>query len=128
MAGDQRKFPRSLIELSAKTQTAGQWVEGRVLDLSVEGISLEVPQALKTGELTTIELEHSDLMKKNQVQAEVLRCDSNPDEPNPKVFHVVARLIEPNDEYLMGALNLVHGDGPKKDRRHSGFGERDDGR
>ena len=67
-------------------------------------------------------------MKKNQAQADVLRCDSNPDETEPIVFHVVVRLIEPNDDYLTGALNLVHGDGPEQDRRESNFRKREDGR
>lgn len=128
MGDDKRSFPRSLVDLEVKTRIEDQWVACKVLDLSVEGISLEVPEPLSSGEMAMIELEHSKWMKKNQVQAEVLRCDSNPDETEPKVFHVVARLVEPNDEYLMGALNLVHGDGPKKDRRHSGFGKREDGR
>ncbi len=87
----------------------------KVIDLSVEGVSLEVPQPLEMGELATIEMEHSEWMKKNQVQAEVLHCDSNPEETEPRIFRVVARLIEPNDEYRMGAQNLVQGDGPKKD-------------
>ncbi|MZH41630.1 MAG: PilZ domain-containing protein [Nitrospinae bacterium] len=128
MGNDQRGFPRSLVDMVVKTRINEQWVESRILDLSVEGISLEVSQPLQTGERTTIELEHSEWMKKNQVKAEVLRCDSNPDEAEPKVFHIVARLIEPNDDYLMGALNMVHGSGPKKDRRQSGFGKREDGR
>ena len=125
---DNRGFPRSLVELSVKARIKDEWVDCKVLDLSVEGVSLEVEQPLKPGELATIEMEHSECMKKNQVQAEVLRCDSNPDDTSPRIFHVVARLIEPNDEYLMGALNLVHGDGPKKDRRNTGFGKREDGR
>ena len=128
MGNDQRGFPRSLVEMTVKTRIADQWVESKVLDLAVEGISLEVPQPIQAGELSAIELEHSKWMKKNQVKAEVLRCDSNPDETEPRVFHVVARLIEPNDDYLMGALNLVHGDGPKQDRRQSVFGKREDGR
>lgn len=128
MGNDQRGFPRSLVEMTVKTRIADQWIDSKVLDLSVEGISLEVSQPLQAGELSTIELEHNEWMKKNQVKAEVLRCDSNPDETEPRVFHVVARLIEPNDDYLMGALNLVHGDGPKKDRRESVFGKREDGR
>lgn len=128
MAEDQRGFPRSLVEMSVKTRIKDKWVDCKVLDLSVEGVSLEVKQPLEMGELTTIEMEHNEWMKKNQVQAEVLRCDSNPEEAEPRIFHVVARLIEPNDDYLMGALNLVHGDGPKKDRREQGFGKREDGR
>lgn len=128
MGNDQRSFPRSLVDMVVKARVKDQWVDSKVLDLSVEGISLEVPQPLETGELSTIELEHSEWMKKNQVQAEVLRCDSNPDESEPRVFNVVARLIEPNDDYLMGALNMVHGTGPKSDRRHSSFGKREDGR
>ena len=128
MENDQRGFPRSLVDLTVKTRIEDRWVDSKVLDLSVEGIALEVPQPLQAGQLPMIELEHSVWMKKNQVQAEVLRCDSNPDETKPRVFHVVARLIEPNDDYLMGALNLVHGDGPKQDRREPGFGKREDGR
>lgn len=128
MGDDKRGFPRSLVELVVKVQSKGQWMDCKVLDLSVEGISLEVGQPLALGEMVSIELEHSEWMKKNQVQAEVLRCDSNPEETNPLKYHVVARLIEPNDEYLMGALNLVHGDGPKQDRRPLGYGKRDDGR
>jgi hypothetical protein len=121
--GEQRNFPRSLVDLAVKIQIGDQWEVCKVIDLSVEGISLEVEQPLKVGELATIELEHSEWMKKNQVQAEVVRCDSNPAETTP--CHVVARLIEPNDEYLMGALALVHGSGPKQDRRDE---KRDDGR
>ncbi len=128
MGNDQRGFPRSLVDLTVKTRIDDQWVDSKVLDLSVEGISLEIPQPLLACELSTIELEHSEWMKKNQVQAEILRCDSNPDETEPRVFHVVARLNKPNDDYLMGALNLVHGDGPKQDRRDTGFGKREDGR
>ena len=97
MGNDQRGFPRSLVDLTVKTRIADQWVDSKVLDLSVEGISLEVPQPLQAGELSTIELEHSEWMKKNQVQVEVVRCDSNPDETEPRVFHVAARLIEPTD-------------------------------
>ena len=128
MGEDKRGFPRSLVELVVKIQTGGSWSDCKVLDLSVEGISLEVQQRLQVAELVTIELEHGEWMKKNQVQAEVLRCDSNPNEPNPEIYHMVARLIEPNDEYLMGALNMVHGDGPKQDRRPLNFGKREDGR
>ncbi len=128
MGSDQRGFPRSLVDMVVKTRINDQWVESKVLDLSVEGVSLEVSQPIQTGEMSTIELEHSEWMKKNQVKVEIIRCDSNPDETEPKVFHVVARLIEPNDDYLMGALNLVHGSGPKRDRRQSSFGKREDGR
>jgi hypothetical protein len=128
MGNDNRGFPRSLVDLVVKIQSRDQWVDCKVIDLSVEGISLEVGQSLSMGELTKVEIEHSEWMKKNQVQVEVIRCDSNPNETNPEVYHVVARLMEPNDEYLMGALNLVHGDGPKQDRRPSGYNKRDDGR
>ena len=128
MGEDKRGFPRSLVDLVVKIQTGGSWSDCKVLDLSVEGISLEVQQRLQVAELVTIELEHGEWMKKNQVQAEVLRCDSNPNETNPEIYHMVARLIEPNDEYLMGALNLVHGDGPKQDRRPPSYGKREDGR
>lgn len=128
MGDDQRSFPRSLIELDVKILIDNQWVVCKVLDLSVEGISLEVGQPLKMGMITTIDIGQSQWMKENQVQAEVLRCDSNPNESSLEMFHVVARLIEPNDEYLMGALALVHGSGPKKDRRNTVYGKRENGR
>jgi hypothetical protein len=125
MGDDKRGFPRSLVDLVIKIQTNNQWMDCKVLDLSVEGISLEVGFPLNMGDLVTIELEHCEWMKKNQVQVEVIRCDSDPNNTNPEIYHMVARLMEPNDEYLMGALNLVHGDGPKQDRRpSSGFGKR----
>ena len=44
MGNDQRGFPRSLVELTVKTRIADQWIDSKVLDLSVEGLSLEVPQ------------------------------------------------------------------------------------
>jgi hypothetical protein len=124
MADDKRGFPRSLVDLVVKIQAGDQWVDCKVIDLSVEGLSLEVGQLLKAGERVMVELEHNQWMKKNQVQAEVLRCDGKTD----ALYHMVARLIEPNDEYLMGALNLVHGDGPKQDRRKPGQEKRDDAR
>ena len=79
MGNDQRGFPRSLVDLVVKTRIADQWVDSKVLDLSAEGLSLKF-RKLQAGELSAIGLEHSEWMKKNQVQAEVLRCDSNPDE------------------------------------------------
>lgn len=107
MGNDQRDLPRSLADMVVRARVKDQWVDCKILDLSIEGVSLEVKQPLEMGELATIEMEHSEWMKKNQVQAEVLRCDSNPEESEPRIFHVVARLIEPNDEYRMGAKNLV---------------------
>ena len=124
MGEDKRSFPRSLVGLNAKIQIRYQWEKCKVMDLSPEGLSLESSQSLDVGELVKLELEHKEYMKKNQVQAEVIRCDRNPNETDPEIFQVVGRLIEPNDEYLMGALALVHGPGPKKDRRKPGFGER----
>lgn len=128
MGSDKRSFPRSLVELAVKVKIDGDWTDCKIQDLSVEGISLEVGKPLQMGEVTTIEIEDSEWMKKNQVRAEVLRCDSNPNETEPDIFHVVAMVIKPNDEYLTAALNLVHGDGPKKDRRKPGFENREDGR
>lgn len=46
MGNDQRGFPRSLVDLAVKTRIADQWVDSKVLGLSAEGLSLEVPQTL----------------------------------------------------------------------------------
>ncbi len=128
MGEDQREFPRSAVAPAARILIDDQWQECRVLDLSVEGISLELAQGLPDGTPVTIELEHGEVLKKNQVQAEVLRCGDPSDGAGSGMSNVVLRLIEPNDEYLMDALAVVHGDGPKKDRRKPAYGKREDER
>ena len=84
MGDDNRGFPRSLVDLKVKIQSRNQWVDCKLLDFSVEGISLEVRFQLSMGDLISIELEHREWMKKNQVEVEVIRCDSNPNKPTRK--------------------------------------------
>jgi hypothetical protein len=119
---DKRDFPRSLVDLQVSAQVEGKRVEGKVIDLTVEGIPMEFNHPLKAGATVAIEIKQNQEVKKNKLEIEVIRC--LPKEPDPSTYHIVAKFIEPNDEFLMDALALVHGKGPKQDRRGTIYGDR----
>ncbi len=119
---DKRSFPRSLIDLQVFTLVEGKTIEGKVIDLTVEGISMEFGHPLKAGTTVAIDIKQSQEVKQNELKVEVIRC--LPTEPALSKYHIVAKFIEPNDEFLMDALALVHGSGPKQDRRGTIYGDR----
>jgi FKBP-type peptidyl-prolyl cis-trans isomerase 2 len=119
---DKRGFPRSLVDLQVSAQVEGKRIEGKVIDLTVEGISIDFDHPLKAGTTVAIDIKQNQEVKKNQLKIEIIRC--LPTEPDPSKYHVVAKFIEPNDEFLMDALALVHGTGPKQDRRGTIYGDR----
>jgi hypothetical protein len=119
---DKRVFPRSLVDLQVSTQVEDKRIEGKVIDLTVEGISMEFDHTLKAGTTVAIDIQQNQEVKKNQLKIEIIRC--LPTETDSSKYHIVAKFIEPNDEFLMDALALVHGIGPKQDRRGTIYGER----
>ena len=119
---DKRSFPRSLVDLQVSTQVEDKRLEGKVIDLTVEGISMEFNHPLKASAMVAIEIKQNQEVKKNELKIEIIRC--LPTEPDPSKNHIVAKFIEPNDEFLMDALALVHGKGPKQDRRGTIYGNR----
>ncbi|MFT4579759.1 MAG: FKBP-type peptidyl-prolyl cis-trans isomerase 2 [Nitrospinales bacterium] len=119
---DKRGFPRSLVDLQVSTQVEDNRIEGKVIDLTVEGISMEFDHPLKAGATVAIEIKQNQEVKKNELKIEVIRC--LPTESDTSRYHIVAKFIEPNDEFLMDALALVHGKGPKQDRRGTIYGDR----
>jgi len=119
---DKRGFPRSLVDLQVFTRIANKKVEGKVIDLTVEGISMEFDHPLKAGATVSIDIKQNQEVKKNKLKIEIIRC--LPTETDPSRYHIVAKFIEPNDEFLMDVLALVHGTGPKQDRRGTIYGDR----
>ena len=119
---DKRGFPRSIIDLQVSAQVEYKRIEGKVIDLTVEGISMEFDQSLKVGSQVAIEIKQNQQVKNNKLKIEVIRC--LPTETDPSRYHIVAKFIEPNDEFLMDALALVHGTGLKQDRRGTIYGDR----
>ena len=119
---DKRSFPRSIVDLQVSTQMEDKQVEGKVIDLTVEGISMELDRSLKAGATIAIEIKQNQEVKQNELKVEIIRC--LPAESDSSKHHVVAKFIEPNDEFLMDTLALVHGKGPKQDRRGTIYAKR----
>lgn len=104
---DKRNFPRTSVKLTASVNIGNKRMAGKILDLTVEGVSLELERRLDVGDQITINIDDSQRVKKNELRAEVIRC--NPLDADPSRYIATAKFIEPNDEYLMDALALVHG-------------------
>jgi hypothetical protein len=104
---NKRKFPRSLIDLTVHVNIGTEVIPAKILDITVEGISLELGSRVKVGDRVTISIDDSQWIRKNELSAEVVRCDLS--EPASSKCIIAAKFIEPNDEYLMDALALVHG-------------------
>ena len=119
---DKRSFPRSLVDLQVSIQVEDKRIEGNVIDLTVEGVSMELDYSLKAGATVAIEIKQNQEVKQNELKIEVIRC--LPTESDPSKYHIVAKFVDPNDEFLMDALALVHGKGPKQDRRGTIYGDR----
>jgi hypothetical protein len=119
---DKRNFPRSLVELTAFIKIKDKLINGKIFDLTVEGVSMELEEEVSTGTCVAIIIKKNQAIKENELRAEVIRCI--PSKSDPSKYHLVARFIEPNDQFLMDALALVHGTGPKKDRRGVIYGKR----
>jgi len=107
---DKRNFPRRAVELTACLNIGNKRMAGKVLDLTVGGVLLELACRLDVGGRMIITIDGGPQVKKNELRAEVIRC--NPVDADPSRYIATAKFIEPNDEYLMDALALVHGKNP----------------
>ncbi|MZH04366.1 MAG: PilZ domain-containing protein [Nitrospinae bacterium] len=123
MGKDKRSFPRSLVEYPVEIRSEGQILPGKIIDLTVEAISLETGKPFQNGESFAVSLEASSDLQENELKCEVARCELT----DSGYHRIVAKIRDVNDEFLMDALALVHGSGPKKDRRKFIFGRQEDG-
>ncbi len=121
---DKRSFPRSLVDIRVEVQAESQNLPAKIIDLTVEAISLDTENSFEIGQTVSVVFEANADLKKNQLLSEVTRCERL----SSGTYMTVARFVEVNDEFLMDALALVHGSGPKQDRRSSIFSRDDDGR
>lgn len=112
---DKRSFPRSVVDLTVHIRIEENWVEAKIIDLTVEGICMEIGSALNEGAIVTIEIQENKDIKNSKLEIKTIRCF--PIDGEPKKYQLVAQFVDPNDEFLMDVLALVHGSGPKKDRR-----------
>jgi hypothetical protein len=119
---DKRNFPRSLVGLVAYIRIKDERINGKILDLTVEAILMEIGKEIPTGNNVAIAIKQSQEMEENELRAEVIRCIQSKSDSSK--YDLVARIIEPNDQFLMDVLALVHGAGPKRDRRGTIYGER----
>lgn len=119
---DKRNFPRSIVDLAVCARIEDKWIDGKILDLTVGGISMELDHELQTGTCVAIHIKQCQEVKKNELRVEVTRCI--PTKADPSRYHLAAKFIEPNDELLMDVLALVHGENPKRDRRSLIYGKR----
>ncbi|VAX28815.1 hypothetical protein MNBD_NITROSPINAE05-267 [hydrothermal vent metagenome] len=108
---DKRFFPRVAISLKIQVQESEVRMDAELVDLTVEGISFKIDRPLPVGSRISIFISDSEELRSNELQGEVLRCDSpasvNPPQYNP--YYVAAKFVEVNDEFLMDSLALVHG-------------------
>lgn len=117
-AGDKRSFPRSLVQKQVEVHSENQTLCGNIIDLTVEAISLEIEKPFEIGEVIKVFFEASDDLKENELKCEVSRSKLQ----DTGLHMIVAKFVDVNDEFLMDALALVHGSGPKNDRRNTPFG------
>jgi hypothetical protein len=108
---DKRFFPRVAISLKIQVQDNDSRMDAELVDLTVQGISFKLSRPLSAGSRFTVFLSDSEELRTNEVEGEVLRCDSpanvNPPQYNP--YYIAAKFVEVNDEFLMDSLALVHG-------------------
>ena len=121
---DKRTFPRSLIDMKVEIRTESHIFPAKIIDLTVEAISLEADKSFEIDQSVSVVFETSADLSKNQLQGEVTRCERL----DSGAHMTVARVVDVNDEFLMDALALVHMSGPKQDRRSSTYNRDDDGR
>jgi len=119
---DKRSFPRSVVDLTIQVHINGKWIEAKIIDLTVEGLSMELDTTLEKDAIAKIKILQNKEVKNNELKIKIIR--SLAIERKPSKYHIVARFIEPNDEFLMDVLALVHDSGPKKDRRGTIYGGR----
>ena len=108
---DKRFFPRVAISLKIQIQESEVRMDAELVDLTVQGISFKLDRTLPVGSRIIIFISDSEELRNNELQGEVIRCDSpvsvNP--PQNFLFYIAAKFIEVNDEFLMDSLALVHG-------------------
>ena len=111
LSNDKRSFPRVAISLKIQVQESENRLAAEMLDLTVQGISFKLDRPLPVGSRISIEISDRKDLRSNELQAEVLRCDSpvNVNPPQYFQYYVAAIFVEVNDEFLMDSLALVHG-------------------
>lgn len=119
---DKRGFPRSIVDLAIQVSIEGKWEKAKIEDLTVEGILMELDSALKKDATATIKILQNEKIKESEIQIKIIRC--LPKEGEGLKHNIVAQFLDPNDEFLMDVLALVHDSGPKKDRRGTIYGGR----
>lgn len=105
---DKRYFPRATVSLAAQIHDSQQKLAIDIVDLTVHGISFKSKQLLLVGSRVVIELDGSEDIRRNELTADILRCDPQSNATSPQ-YVVAAKFIEANDEYLVDSLALVHG-------------------
>jgi len=108
---DKRFFPRVAISLSIHVQENKNRMSAEIVDVTVQGISFRLDRSLPVGSRISIEISNSEVLRSNELKAEILRCGSPANVSPPQYFQyfVAAKFVEVNDEYLMDSLALVHG-------------------
>lgn len=108
---EKRSFPRVAISLKIQIQKSDSRMDAELVDLTVQGISFKIDRLLSAGSRITIFISDSEDIRINELEGEVLRCDSpaNVNPPQYYPYYVAAKFVEVNDEFLMDSLALVHG-------------------
>ena len=105
---DKRYFPRIAISLDGSVKNREKLAYIKIIDLTVEGISFQLEQALPIGTIISVDLDTNEDIRCNDVKVETLRCNLL-ENITPPQYIVAAKFIDANDEYLMDSLALIHG-------------------
>ena len=110
-SSDKRYFPRVAVSLRIHIQENENRLAAEIVDLTVQGIFFRLDRPLPVGSRISIEIGDGEVLRSNELKAEVLRCNSPANVSPPQYFHyyVAAKFVEVNDEFLMDSLALVHG-------------------
>lgn len=104
---NRRSFPRVFVCFAVFINDGEQRLPADIEDLTVHGVSFKLESPLEVGSKIWVEIAGNDKIRKNELEARILRCD--PIEAQiPKTYLAAAKFVEPNDEYLMDILALVH--------------------
>lgn len=107
-ANDKRLFPRREVAFEILVIGGQEKCFAEVKDLTVNGIFFLSKVGFTPGSELEISFMQNKAAQSAELKAVTLRCDKDESE-SPWRYLVAAKFIESNDQYIMDALAIVHG-------------------
>lgn len=106
MDNNKRNFPRSVSNIALSIGVNGKEISGAALDLTVNGLAIKVEAPIDIGAKIELFVAANQSIKTKRLRGEVLRCHLV--KSDPSYYRLAVKLTEPDDEYLMDSLALIH--------------------